>query len=127
MIKIVYLVFLFSIIVSKSVYACLNSYVDEINVNIHHSDKLNIEEVIERLNKSNNYKEMNNDAVLLIRDGKYHLAIQFLEKIEKSHPNLLKTAANLGTAYELISRHHDALKWIELGIQRDSTIHESSE
>ena len=64
---------------------------------------------------------------MLIYAHQYDQAIQIFKQIEKSHPNLAKTAANLGTAYELAGQSEKAKYWIEQGMQRDPNIHHGSE
>jgi len=46
-----------------------------------------------------------------------------LEDIEKQHPGVYFTAANLGTAYELSGDDKSALKWILEGIKRNPESH----
>ena len=65
--------------------------------------------------------------MLLIYAHQYNDAIEVFKGIEKSHPLLAKTAANLGTVYELNGDLEKAKYWINQGIKRDSDIHENSE
>lgn len=106
--------------------ACINSYTFEFG------NKLSKEELKKHLVKSRVLKDkslehLNDYGVLLIYDKQYVQAIEIFKNIEKQHPNLAKTAANLGTAYELNQQPEQAKYWIEQGIKRDPHIHEGSE
>lgn len=106
--------------------ACINSYTSEF------THKMSDEEVKEnliknQLIKNKNLEQLNDYGVLLIYDRKYQQAIDIFNMIERQHPNLAKTAANLGTAYELNQQFEQAKHWIVEGISRDPNIHEGSE
>jgi len=47
--------------------------------------------------------------------------------IERWHPGLYATAANLGTAYELLGNVDSAYYWIEEDMRRNPQGHEGSE
>lgn len=55
------------------------------------------------------------------------MPFRFFKKLERQHPNLAKTAANLGTAYELSGDLEKAKYWIAQGMKRDANIHQGSE
>ncbi len=67
------------------------------------------------------------DAVSEIYSGNFKVAIEKLQALEASHPNDYRTAANLGTAYELIGDNKNALHWISEGIKRDEDSHHGTE
>lgn len=114
-------------------HACMNSYSLELHPDQFTSVQQRIDYYQTELNQAQqhqNYKtvqERNDYAVLLILSGQYQKAINELQMLEQAHPNLPKTAINLGTAYELAGNILLAKKWIRLGIQRDPNIHEGSE
>jgi len=66
-------------------------------------------------------------AVLSMLHGKYDLAIKQLHIEEAKTPNTYEIAANLGTAYELFGNNEKALKWIQRGIEINSSSHHGSE
>ncbi len=66
-------------------------------------------------------------AVALIRLGRYADAIQTLVALEVARPGLYETAANLGTAYELVGKLEDAALWIARGIERNPHSHSGTE
>lgn len=72
-------------------------------------------------------EELNDYGVLLIYARRFSEAIVIFEKIEKQHPNLAKTAANLGTAFELAGQLEKAKYWINQGMLRDPQTYEGSE
>jgi hypothetical protein len=65
----------------------------------------------------------NDEAVRLILKGNAPAALEMLKKIEEVHPGLYATAANLGTCYELTGDDENALKWINVGLERDPYSH----
>ena len=66
-------------------------------------------------------------AIDMIFAGDLSGAIKLLTHIEDTSPGLYSTAANLGTAYELIGDNENALKWIMVGIARNPESHSGSE
>ena len=107
-------------------YACINTYVFDLG-----RDGIDKKTALKKLKNSNKkpktYKEMNDYGVLLIYSHQYDSAIKIFKDIETKHPLIAKTAANLGTAYELKGDLKKATYWIGEGIKRDSNIHEGSE
>ncbi len=73
------------------------------------------------------YKAANNYAVKRIQKGDYAKAIVVLEAIEKQYPGHFHTAANLGTAYELIGNNQLALQWIKQSVVRSPHDPQSAE
>ncbi|CAM9188565.1 tetratricopeptide repeat protein [Acinetobacter bereziniae] len=114
-------------VLSVVTHACINNYVLELG-----SDGLDQQTAQNQLAqgdfpKSKSVEDLNDYGVLLIYAHQFDQAIQIFQRIEKLHPNLAKTAANLGTAYELAGQSEKAKYWIEQGIQRDPNIHQGSE
>lgn len=66
-------------------------------------------------------------AVALIRLGRYAAAIEALEAFEAARPGVYETAANLGTAYELVGKLEEAALWIARGIERNPRSHAGTE
>lgn len=66
-------------------------------------------------------------TVALIRLGRAAEAIVELEAIEQAFPGKYATAANLGTAYELVGKNAEALAWITRGIERNPGSHQGTE
>ncbi len=66
-------------------------------------------------------------AVDKIYAGETAAAIELLIALETKHPGNATTAANLGTAYELAGDNRNALKWINLGIERNPGEHQGTE
>lgn len=69
----------------------------------------------------------NDLGVNLIRQGRMVEAIRLFVAIEKRFPGRHETAANLGTALELVGSDDIALQWIRVGIQRNAAEHEGTE
>lgn len=112
--------------VISQTYACLNSYTFEFGNQLS-DEALKLALAKSHAIKNKSIEQLNDYAVLLIYDHKYQQAINILKAIEQKHPNLAKTAANLGTAYELNQQPEQAKYWIEQGIKRDAMIHAGSE
>ncbi|MDJ1500199.1 hypothetical protein [Xanthocytophaga agilis] len=66
-------------------------------------------------------------GVILMYLGRYKEAKNVFSTIEKIQPNLYATAANLGTAYELLGKNDSAYYWIQRGITLNPESHEGSE
>jgi len=79
------------------------------------------------------YKTVSSDeleeenAVILMLQGKYDDSIKKLLTLNKLHPKKYSIASNLGTAYELNGENEKALTWITEGINRDSSSHYGTE
>jgi tetratricopeptide (TPR) repeat protein len=80
-----------------------------------------------RLPSSTESAQRNDSAVEILLQGNAKGAAEQLEEIEKSHPGDYYTAANLGTAYELLGDDEKALQWIREGIKRDPDAHMTTE
>ena len=93
------------------------------------SPQSTIENILEnRKNKTISGNELSeDDAVILMLQGKYDDSIKKLLKLNKLYPNKYSIASNLGTAYELNGENEKALKWITEGIRRDANSHYGTE
>lgn len=69
----------------------------------------------------------NSIAVALIHLGRTSEALKILEKLEKKSPGSYYTAANLGSAYELIGDNEKAYQWIAEGMKRNPASHFGTE
>ncbi|HJR75290.1 MAG TPA: hypothetical protein VJ806_16825 [Luteimonas sp.] len=77
--------------------------------------------------KEPDFKNLTDLAITLIYRERYAPAIELLLTIEKRYPGHHETAANLGTALELAGYDQVALRWIRIGIQRNSEEHWGTE
>ena len=84
-------------------------------------------ERVRSMAESKKPQHRNNMAVALIHLGRVAEAIPILEEVERQSPGLYLTAANLGTAYELVGDNRRALQWIREGVQRNPDSHEATE
>lgn len=112
-----------------TINACINTYAFDMGAG-QIDAKYAKEQLQQKTKPSMSVKtieELNDYAVMLIYAGEYQNAIKIFENIEKIKPNLAKTAANLGTAYELSGQLEKAKYWIQQGIRRDPNIHDGSE
>ncbi|MDJ1472152.1 hypothetical protein [Xanthocytophaga flava] len=66
-------------------------------------------------------------GVKLLYLGQYKEAKNVFSTIENIQPNLYATAANLGTAYELLGKNDSAYYWIQKGITLNPESHFGSE
>eukprot|EP00913_Durusdinium_trenchii_P023356 g21934.t1 len=73
------------------------------------------------------YTVRNDLAVAMIHVGRTDEAISILKQIEVEEPGKYETAANLGTACELIGKNRDALNWIKEGMRRNPNSHSGTE
>lgn len=73
------------------------------------------------------YKYRSDYAVAMVLQGKYPLAIELLEGIEKEKPGEYIVAANLGTAYELAGDNAKARFWIQEALKRNPNSHYGTE
>jgi tetratricopeptide (TPR) repeat protein len=64
---------------------------------------------------------------MFIYTGQYLKAKQIFQDIEQKTPGLYQTAANLGTAYELLGQNDSALYWIKKAVEINSNSHGGSE
>jgi tetratricopeptide (TPR) repeat protein len=73
------------------------------------------------------FDNLNNLAAVLIRLKRIPAAVRLLQFLERKYPGHYETAANIGTAYELMGRNEDALKWILEGVKRNPDDHHGTE
>jgi len=117
--------------VSASAFACINTYSFELKValatgRVEQVEKLTAQ--IEAEYRRSPSMEVTNDlAVVRIINGRHAEAIALLRELDKTHPDLGMTAANLGTALELSGNDREALEWIREGYRRDPREHVGSE
>lgn len=90
-------------------------------------NRLNRVEQLRSEMERGDYRTKNDLAVALAHAGQAAEAVTLLEGIEREKPGLYVTAANLGTAYELVGNNTRALDWIRQGIQRNPDSHQGSE
>lgn len=121
------------LLASANAFACINvsdsKLVAEIEASRANSKKMSA--IIKRLEVDNaskaNAHSTNDLAVAYIYAGEYQKAVGLLREIELKQPGLAKTAANLGTAFELLGKNEEALTWIKQGIILDKTEHQGTE
>ena len=85
------------------------------------------EKIIADARKAPDFAHLTDLGIVLIYQHRYADAIRLFLAIEALHPGRHETAANLGTALELMGRDALALRWIRLGIRRDQREHEGTE
>ena len=111
--------------------ACINTYSFELKVALFSGRTERVKELTAQIEAeyrlSPDMETTNDLAVVRIIDGRYSEAIELLRKLDKSHPDLGMTAANLGTALELSGNDVEALQWIREGYRRDPREHVGSE
>lgn len=66
-------------------------------------------------------------GVLLVHQGKYVDAARLFVAMERIYPGRYQTAANLGTALELMGSDRLALRWIRIGMRRNPDSHRRTE
>lgn len=97
----------------------------------HFADIAQLEEGIGRMDSlyqaTGDIDYLSDKGILLILLKRYDEAIKLYQWIEKKAPNRYSTAANLGTAYELLGQNENALQWIQRAVQIDPGSHNGSE
>jgi tetratricopeptide (TPR) repeat protein len=83
--------------------------------------------VVETARKQPSFYSLNDLAAVLIRHGRLTEAVSLLQFLERKYPGHYETASNVGTAYELMGRNEDALKWIREGVKRNPGDHFGTE
>lgn len=84
-------------------------------------------EVVARARERRDFTGYNDLAALLLHLGRPQDALDLLQVLERRWPGHYEAATNLGTAYELLGRDDDALRWIREGIVRNPESHDGSE
>ena len=82
---------------------------------------------IDKARTQPDFGNLTNLGVLLLYQGQYTKAARLFLFIERIFPNHHETAANLGTALELMGQDQAALRWIRIGIVRNQDEHLRSE
>jgi len=70
---------------------------------------------------------LSDKGLLLILQKQYTQAVDLYLNLEVQYPDRYATASNLGTAYELMGKNEQALKWIEKAVDLDPSSHFGSE
>ena len=83
--------------------------------------------IIATAKQRGDFASLNDLAVATIRLGRADAGARLLESLERRWPGRYETATNLGTAYELLGRNDDALRWIREGIVRNPSSHVGTE
>ena len=83
--------------------------------------------VVADARKKPNFFTLTDLSAVLIRFGKLPEAVKLLQFMEQKYPGEYQTASNIGTAYELMGRNEDALKWILEGVKRNPDDHFGTE
>lgn len=128
------------------VLACINMHATDLQGNhvianegedrfsrslLHHDNRerylRNEKWALEQATKEPTLENRSDYAACLILVGKYDQAVELLQQLETESPGNYSVAANLGTAYELLGNNAEALQWIETGMQRNPSSHQSSE
>lgn len=84
-------------------------------------------DVVANVRKAPNFFNLINLSAVLIRLGKLPEAVKLLQFVEQKYPGRYETASNMGTAYELMGRNEEALKWISEGVKRNPDDHYGTE
>jgi hypothetical protein len=87
-----------------------------------HNDK-----IIAEARREPSFDHLTELGVLLIHQGKYVDAARLFVAMERIFPGRYQTAANLGTALELMGRDRLALRWIRIGMGRNPDSHQRTE
>lgn len=85
------------------------------------------EHAVADVRKSPSFRNLIELSAVLIRFGKLPEAVKLLQFVENKYPGKYQTASNIGTAYELMGRNEDALKWILEGLKRNPNDHFKTE
>lgn len=123
------LVILFA--VSFQVAACINTYDEVLFDTLQKPSKAEMDSRVSHFEKAvaskPSVENLNDFAVALILAGDYAKAITILHSVEARYPGQYRTAANLGTAYELTGNNTEALRWIKEGVRRNPQDHQGTE
>lgn len=87
-----------------------------------HNDK-----IIAEARREPSFDHLTELGVLLIHQGKYVDAVRLFVAMERIFPGRYQTAANLGTALELMGSDRLALRWIRIGMRRNPDSHRRTE
>ena len=84
-------------------------------------------DIVKRAKSTPDFNHLTDLGVLLVYLDDLPAAVRLFLDIERLYPGHAGTAANLGTALELMGRDETALRWIRLGIRRDVHEHAGTE
>lgn len=84
-------------------------------------------EVIADARKEPSFDHLTQLGVLLLLEGKHTAAVRLFVEMERIFPGRYETAANLGTALELMGRDRLAVRWIRIGMRRNPDSHQRTE
>lgn len=84
-------------------------------------------DVVDAARQDPSFDNLNSLAAVLIRHGRLPEAVKLLQFLERKYPGHYETASNIGTAFELMGRNEDALKWISEGLKRNPEDHYGTE
>jgi Flp pilus assembly protein TadD len=111
--------------------ACINSFDQQLPMLMSKGNPQQIAETLanqeQKYAKTASLETGNDLAVAKIFAGQYSAAVALLQTLEQRYPGNAKTAANLGTAFELAGNNDQALIWITKGIERDPGDHYGTE
>jgi hypothetical protein len=85
------------------------------------------DKIIAEARREPSFDHLTELGVLLIHQGKHVDAARLFVAMERIFPGRYQTAANLGTALELMGRDRLALRWIRIGIRRNPDSHVRTE
>jgi hypothetical protein len=140
------LILVFLLKINIQTYACVNEYWDiaqgKLHVhdyegslaripngnNLQHSVVKNLfNQIKERYKKNPSLENYSDYAASLIYQGAYEKGKNMLLDIEAKSPHKYNTAANIGTAYELLGKNDSALFWIKKSVEINFNSHYGSE
>ncbi|WP_148041025.1 tetratricopeptide repeat protein [Montanilutibacter psychrotolerans] len=84
-------------------------------------------EIVARSRSKPDLETLTDLGILLLYQGQYTKAIQLFLTIERRYPGHPEAAANLGTALELSGHDATALRWIRIGMRRNTEEHWGTE
>jgi tetratricopeptide (TPR) repeat protein len=124
-------------------FACINEYRALVdgkieNTSVGESQRLTArfdeKYVLSRLKQADstyrvtgNLKDFSDYGAALIYAGEYNKALEVFREIERNQPGLYATAANKGTAFELMGELDSALFWIAKAVKINPESHQGSE
>jgi tetratricopeptide (TPR) repeat protein len=131
--------------IGQSLQCCINEYRTLLNGELVFTDADNAAPIgrfnannktylLKKLNEADSiYKltgkleDYSDFGSMLVYIGQYLKAKEIFQAIEQKSPGLYRTAANLGTTYELLGQNDSALFWIKRAIKINPNSHKGSE
>lgn len=102
-------------------------YSSEYHRNLNKKWKKDEARLLERYQKTKDYRDRSNYGVALMHNNKSREALDLFEDLIGQYPEEYPIAANLGTCYELVGNNHEALEWIERSVGLHEGSHEGTE